>query len=139
MGFLSGIGAGFKKLLGLEPVVESATKIIDKIAGTDWTPKEKAQWVLDYQNATKHQSLPRRLIAISVAFVWLLCVLIWLVCTIWLNLAGAGDVPSGELVPTAANAAIGIQADVERFMAEQVDKPFNLILSFYFLTQLVKR
>ena len=134
-----GIMAGLNKLLGLDPVVETGMKIIDKLAGTDFTAKEKAQWVLDYQAGTKHQSLPRRVIALSVAFIWLLCALLWLVSTIWLNFAGAGGLESGDIVPASAMAAVGIQGDIERFVAEQLDKPFNLILSFYFLTQIVKR
>lgn len=134
-----GIMAGLNKLLGLDPVVETGMKIIDKLAGTDFTAKEKAQWVLDYQAGTKHQSLPRRVIALSVAFIWLLCALLWLVSTIWLNFAGGGGLQSGDIVPASAMAAVGIQGDIERFVAEQLDKPFNLILSFYFLTQIVKR
>ena len=32
----------------------------------NWTPSQKAQFVLDYQNATKHQSPMRRLITAAV-------------------------------------------------------------------------
>lgn len=133
-----GILAGLKKLLGFESVIESATKIVDRIAGTDWTPTQKADFIINYQNATKHQSLPRRCIALAVTFVWLLCVFIWLFATVWLNVAGAAA-ESGELITGSAAWAIGLQADIEGFIANQIDKPFNIVIGFYFLTQMIKR
>ncbi len=46
-----------KKIFGFDGVANSALKIVDKLAGTDWTPKEQAQFILDHAQATKYQVL----------------------------------------------------------------------------------
>ena len=39
-------------------------KIVEKLAGTDFTAKEKADYILKYMETTKHQSPTRRILAI---------------------------------------------------------------------------
>lgn len=108
-----------KELFGIDAVVGSATKIIDKIAGTDWTSKEKAEWIVQYMSATKHQSPARRFIAISVTLVWCLMIITWL---------------SGVIVGQALDikAATSIASAVKVFMADTIKEPFNYVIMFYF-------
>jgi hypothetical protein len=109
----------FKNLLGTGEVVDTATKIIDKIAGTDWTTKERAQFILDYQEATKHQSPARRLIAVMVSCAWCVLVLTWLVCVMLGQFMGM-------------DAATNIANSVKIFMVDTISQPFNLVIAFYF-------
>lgn len=114
-----------KSLFGFSGVGESALKIVDKIAGTDWTPEQKADWILRYQEATKHQSVTRRFIALSVALAWLLLVLSWLVSAI---IGHASEIQGGIAL---ANAT-------KEFMSSNVNIAFNALLSFYFLLNFKK-
>ena len=108
-----------KELFGIDAVVSSATKIIDKIAGTDWTSKEKADWIVQYMGATKHQSPARRFIAVSVTLVWCLMIITWL----------AGVIVGQALDVTAAT---NIANAVKIFMADTITEPFNYVIMFYF-------
>lgn len=116
------------KVFGASGVTDSALKIVDKIAGTDWTAKEKAQYVLDYQEATKHQSPARRFIAMCVCFVWILLILTWLVASI------VGRFAYEEIL----NPGTVLAADVSAFMDLNITNPFNIILAFYFTTQILQ-
>lgn len=108
-----------KSLFGIDAVVNTATKIIDKIAGTDWTAKEKADWILQYQEATKHQSPARRFIAMLVTFVWSIIVLVMIIAYVAGNLTGY---PEGLM----------IAKDMKMVMKDLILEPFNYIIMFYF-------
>lgn len=115
------------KVFGASGVTDSALKIVDKLAGTDWTAKEKAQYVLDYQEATKHQSPARRFIAVCIALVWVVLILSWL----------AGTIAGRFFMDGALNAGTVFAADVSAFVALNITDPFNIILAFYFTTQIL--
>lgn len=108
-----------KSLFGIDAVVNTATKIIDKIAGTDWTAKEKADWILQYQEATKHQSPARRFIAMLVTFVWSIIVLVMIIAYVAGNLTGYPEV-------------LMIAKDMKMVMKDLILEPFNYIIMFYF-------
>lgn len=114
-------------IFGFSGVADSALRIVDKIAGTDWTAKEKAQYVLDYQEATKHQSPARRFIAICIMMVWAVLILSWLV----------GSILGRFVFGGALNAGTVFAADVSAFIALNITDPFNIILAFYFTTQIL--
>lgn len=114
-------------LFGVSGVTDTALKIIEKVSGTDWSDKEKAQFVLDYQNATKHQSPARRVIAIAIAFVWVVLVLSWFVAS-----------AVGRFAYDAAlNPGTVLAADISAFIDLNITSPFNIILAFYFTTQIL--
>lgn len=114
-------------IFGFSGVADSALKIVDKLAGTDWTAKEKAQYVLDYQNVTKHQSPARRFIAICIMIVWVILILSWL----------AGSMIGRFYLDGTLNAGTVFAADVSAFIALNITDPFNIILAFYFTTQIL--
>ena len=116
-----------KALFSIGGVTDSALKIVDKIAGTDWTDKEKAQFILDYQEATKHQSPVRRLIAAIICFTWVVFAMTWLVASC-----------VGRFVyDTVLNPGTTLAADISAFVDLNVTSPFNIILGFYFTTQIL--
>jgi hypothetical protein len=114
-------------IFGFSGVADSALRIVDKLAGTDWTAKEKAQYVLDYQNATKHQSPARRFIAMCIMVVWVILIMSWL----------AGTVAGRFFLDGTLNAGTVFAADVSAFIALNITDPFNIILAFYFTTQIL--
>lgn len=115
-------------IFGFVDAGETALRIVNKIAGTDWTAKEKAQYVLDYQNATKHQSPARRFIAVCIMMVWVVLILSWLV----------GTVIGRFFMDGVLNAGTVFAADVSAFVALNITDPFNIILAFYFTTQILQ-
>ncbi len=110
---------GIKEFFGFSGVASSALKIVDKIAGTDWTPKEKAEYTLKYMEATKHQSPARRLIATGIMIEHVALVAAWLGST----LIGNG---------TAA-------LEVSKFMSSNINITLDIIIGFYFLSGMAKR
>ncbi|AZU97851.1 TMhelix containing protein [Vibrio phage LP.2] len=113
-----------KGLFGVDAVVDTATKIIDKIAGTDWTAKEKADWILQYQSATKHQSPARRFIAMLVSLVWFVVVSAMALSYIIGNVLSSPEV-------------LMIAKDMKSIMQDVLLEPFNLIIGFYFAMGIV--
>lgn len=112
-------------IFGTSGVTGSALKVVDKLAITD---KEKAQYVLDYQSATKHQSPARRFIAVCIMLVWVLLIMSWL----------AGTIAGRFCMDGALNAGTVFAADVSAFLALNITDPFNIILAFYFTTQILQ-
>ena len=114
------IWAGIKSVFGFEGVGESALKIVDKLAGTDFTAKEKADYILKYMETTKHQSPTRRILAVLFMSEQIMLVTVWLLSTAanrLLEHAGAGL----------------LAADVNAFLQSNVNISLGLIISFYFI------
>lgn len=109
-----------KSLFAFDSVVNTATKIVDKIAGTDWTSKERAEFILSYQDKTRHQSPSRRFIALSVTAVWVLIVVSMTVACIIGNIFSIPEV-------------LMIAKDMKAIMSDLIKEPFNYIIGFYFV------
>ena len=109
-----------KKIFGFDGVANSALKIVDKLAGTDWTPKEQAQFILDHAQATKYQSPTRRAIAIMITVEWFLLANTWLIATIF------GRVMNLE-------SCILLAGDVSTFLQSDINLLINGLMAFYFL------
>ena len=116
---------GVKKVFGFDGVGESALKIVDKIAGTDWTPKEQAQFILDHAEKTRYQSPTRRFIAILISLEWFLLATCWLISTITGRILESGNV-------------LLIANDIQKFLASDVSMLINGIMAFYFLIGMKK-
>ena len=111
-----------KGIFGFSSVIDSATKIVDKIAGTDWLPQQKADFLLQYMESTRHQSPARRFIATMIAMVWLLMAVCWLISS------GVGRFFYDE----ALNPGTVLAADISAFMSLNINDGFSMILAFYF-------
>lgn len=114
------IGGFLGNMLGSSKATDVALDAVRKIGGLDdMNAKEKADYVLKYMEATKHQSPMRRFIAFVTATIWGLLVLNWMVA------AGFGYIPGHAGSMAYANALM-------IFMRDVIDNPYNLILCFYF-------
>ncbi len=108
-----------KGFFGFEGVSKSALKIVDKIAGTDWTPKEKAEYVLKFMETTKHQSPARRMIATAITMEQFILVMVWL------GYISYGDVEKAGVI--------------KEFLTSNINVTLNIIVSFYFISHMVKK
>ena len=115
-----------KEILGMDKVVETGMRIVDRIAGTDWTPDQKADFILKHQEATKHQSPARRLLAFVFASFWLILSLCWLIS-------------SGVGIYLGMDSGIQFANAVKVFMSEHVTQPMNIIVAFYFVSHIIKK
>ena len=109
-----------KGLFGVDKVLDTGLRIIEKVAGTDeMTSKEKAAFILDYQKATMHQSPARRFIALCILSIWSFVVLTWLFLLV------LGSLLSFEEAVSASEAVL-------LFLENVILQPMNLIIGFYF-------
>lgn len=113
-----------KGLFAFDSVVNTATKIVDKIAGTDWTSKERAEFILSYQEKTKHQSPARRFIALAVTAVWFLIIVVMVLSYVIGNVIGSPEI-------------LMIGKDMKSIMSELIKEPFNYVIAFYFAVGVV--
>lgn len=133
--------AGLKAFFSFEGVANSALKIVERIAGTDWTPKEQADWILKYQEATKHQSPARRFIAIAFTLGMALFGFVYLAtgCLSYLYVffASSGDTiaqlaASQNLAEIRVKPLMQLQNDSLIYMRDVISNPMTWILGFYF-------
>ena len=120
-----GIWGGIKSVFGFDGVGETALRIVDKIAGTDWTPEQRAEYHLKYMETTKYQSPTRRVLAILFMSEQLMLVTVWIFSKAahrLLDHAGAG---------LLAN-------DVNLFLQSNVNISLGAIIGFYFLLGMKK-
>jgi len=104
---------------------DTAVDAVRKIGGLDeMSSKEKAQFILDYMAATKYQSPMRRLIALLLTVVHVGCISIWIVSS---SIGYYGE----------STAALEHAGAVKMFLEGVLLTPFNLVLSFYFVTNIV--
>ena len=108
------------KVFGFSGVADTALKIVEKLAGTDFTAKEKADYILKYMETTKHQSPTRRVLAVLFMSEQIMLVTVWLFAT-----------AANRLL---AHAGAGLLAtDVNAFLQSNVNISLGLIISFYFI------
>ena len=112
MGILTTIAG----LFATQKAADTALKLVERFANSDMTASEKADFILKYQEATRHQSPARRAIAFIVALFWLCVGLTWLIFVI---------------LSTWYDVTDQIRM-VRMFAAEVVAEPFLLVTGFYF-------
>ena len=84
-----------------------------------FTAQEKGAWTLKYLNATLPMNLSRRIIAMSITFVWALSAMTLLILTVV-----AGLFESAVVAQTAQG--------VYQFMRDILNIPFGLVMTLYF-------
>lgn len=123
----AGIASFFVSMFSSTKLQDTAIDGLRKVGGLDeMTQREKADYILKYIETSKHQSPVRRLIAFALTALYSLVVLFWLV-----------SVGVGYLVPYLP--AQELSGALRMFMESVIVQPFNIILSFYFVTQLATK
>lgn len=114
-------------------IIDGATSGLDKIV---FTKEERADanqklsdWYLKYLQSTQPQNLARRLIAMVIVWTWWLLVVFGVICRgieLWIF----DTVPEGvEYVYSEY---------VFKVLTDVVMRPFSIVISFYFLTHVVR-
>lgn len=141
MSFLAKLGGGIMSLFSTEGAGNTALKIVEKISGTDWTPQQQAQFVIDYQNATKHLSLARRFIALSFTVGFALFGFIYLSAGVtayfYVFFASSGEnlsalVASQNIAEIRVKPLLQLQNDCVIYAKTTLLSPISIILGFYF-------
>lgn len=123
---LAGVATFFAGLFSSTKMQDTAIDAVRKLGGLDeMSAKDRHQFFLDVINSTKHQSPVRRLIALALTVAYTLIILVWLVA------AGVG-------YNVGYTPAIEYAGAVKMFMEGVVVQPFNIILAFYFVTNIAQ-
>ena len=118
------IAAWIASIFASSKVQDLAIDGLRQVSGlNEMTAKEKSEYIIKYIEVTKHQSPMRRLIAFTLTMLYALVILLWL---------GSAVVGYYWNVP----AALELAGAVKMFMGDVIVQPFNIILSFYFVTQI---
>lgn len=148
MSLLATIGTGIATLFSTKGAGETALKIVEKISGTDWTAQQQAQFVIDYQNATKHLSLARRIIAIGFLIGFALFGFVWLCSSVtyhvYMFISVTGETlaqltASQNLQQIKAMPLLQLSNDISVFLKDIFKEPMTWILSFYFVIDLASK
>ena len=148
MSLIATIGLGLKSLFSSSGAGETALKIVEKISGTDWNPQQQADFIIAYQNATKHMSLARRVIAISFVTGFALFGFVWLCSCVTYHLymfASVGGETLAQLTASQnlhqikAMPLLQMQNDIAVFLKDIFKEPMTWILSFYFVIDIGTR
>lgn len=118
------IASFFTGILSSNKAADTALDYLRKAGDLDdMNGKERAQWLLDYVQATKHQSPVRRFLAIVVTVLWAFLILSW---------AGLCFVGNIFDVEGAVNTA-GLYFT----MLKEVSPYFAGVMAFYFTSQII--
>jgi len=122
----------FGSLFSSSKLTDTAVDGIRKMGGLDeMSGKEKAQFLLDYINTTKHQSPARRFIAIAMLVGLGTFTGSWLI----IRIAAATVAYFGG----DAAALLAACDDIYEMSKEVLLQPMNIIIGFYFVTDIAKR
>lgn len=122
----------FGSLFSSSKLTDTAVDGIRKLGGLDeMSGKEKAQFLLDYINITKHQSPSRRFIAIAMLVGLMLFTGMWLM----MRIVAAFIIYFGG----DAQSLLVACDDIYAMSKEVLMQPMNIIIGFYFVTDIAKR
>ena len=120
--------------MGFGGVSETVTGIVKKISGTDLPPDKAVELLVKWQDATSHQSPARRFIAITVTLVWVFFASVWAVSKICGRVFYDVVYVNGEEV---LNSLTLLSNEVSRFMVDNINVPFSIVMGFYFTMAVV--
>lgn len=148
MSILTTIGTGIAALFSTKGAGETALKIVEKISGTDWTAQQQSEFIINYQNATKHLSLARRIIAIGFLVGFALFGFVWLCSSVTYHVYMFASVTGETLAQLTASQnlhqikampLLQLSNDISVFLKEIFKEPMTWILSFYFVIDLASK
>lgn len=132
MSITATVAGFFGSLFSSSKLADTAVDGIRKLGGLDeMNGEQKAKFLLDYIEATKHQSPSRRFIAISMVIGLMLFTGVWLLLRV---IACAVAYFGGDNGPILLACS-----DIFNMAGEVLMQPMNIIIGFYFVTDIAKR
>ena len=129
------IASFFGGLFSSSKLQDTAIDGLRKIGGLDeLNGKDKAEFILAYIAASKHQSPTRRFIAIMMSIGFAVFAAVWLISTVsmYLYLFFGGS-------PVNAESLNLLRGDIFTMCKEILLQPVNIIISFYFIVDAAKK
>lgn len=142
MSWLVGIVKWGASLFATEKAGDVALRIIEKASGVDWTPQQQAQFYIDYQKATAHQSMARRVIAISLTFGMAVFGFTYLVVAVtakfYVFFATTGVdlaaiTASQNIAEITVKPLLELENSLLIYMKDVLESPYTYVVSFYFV------
>ncbi len=140
MSILASVGVWAASLFSSEKAGDVALKIVERVTGTDWTPQQQAQFMIDYQKATAHQSVMRRVVVCSIVFgmaffgfgYWITGA----ISQFYIFIASSGDTiaqvsASQNLAEIRVKPLLALQNNFYVYMKEILNEPFTYAVLFY--------
>ena len=140
MSVLASMGAWAASLFSSEKAGDVALKIVERMSGTDWTPQDQAKFMIDYQKATVHQSVMRRVVVCSIvfgmAFFGFGYGITGGIAQFYIFIASSGDnlvdvVASQNLATIRVKPLLSLQNDFYVYMRDILNEPFTYAVLFY--------
>lgn len=140
MSILASVGVWAASLFSSEKAGDVALKIVERVSGTDWTPQQQAQFMIDYQKATAHQSVMRRVVVCAIvfgmAFFGFGYFMSGVIAQFYVFIASSGDTlaqvaASQNLAEIRVKPLLTLQNDLYIYMKDILNEPFTYAVSFY--------
>lgn len=124
---MSAIIAALTGFFSSSKAQDLAISALKKVGSLDEMDSQaKADYIITFLNATRHQSVTRRFIAL------LMVVLFASLCLLWALSASIGYY-------FGVTVSLELAGAVKHFLESVVMTPFNLILSFYFVVNIAQK
>ncbi len=140
MSVLASVGVWAASLFSSEKAGDVALKIVERISGTDWTPQDQAKFMIDYQTATKHQSVMRRVVVCAIVFGMALFgfgyAVTGSIAHFYVFFATTGDTlgeitASQNLATITVKPLLSLQNSFYVYMKDILNEPFTYAVLFY--------
>lgn len=140
MSILASVGVWAASLFSSEKAGDVALKIVERVSGTDWTPQDQSKFMIDYQKATAHQSVMRRVVVCSIVLGMALFGFGYAatgsVAQFYIFFASTGDTlaqvaASQNLAEIRVKPLLSLQNDFYAYMKDILNEPFTYAVLFY--------
>lgn len=140
MSWLVGIVKWGASLFATEKAGDVVLKIAERAAGVEWTPQEQADFLIQYQKATAHQSVMRRVVVCSIvfgmAFYGFGYFMTAVICKYYVFIYTSGDTlsqlaASQNLAEIRIRPLLELKNDLYVYMNDILKDPFTYAVMFY--------
>lgn len=140
MSWIVGIVKWGASLFATEKAGDVALKIAERAAGVEWTPQEQADFLIEYQKATAHQSVMRRVVVCAIvfgmAFYGFGYFMTAVICKYYVFIYTTGDTlaqiaASQNLAEIRIKPLIELKNDLYVYMEGILNEPFTYAVMFY--------
>lgn len=140
MSWLVGIVKWGASLFATEKAGDVVLKIAERAAGVEWTPQEQADFLIEYQKATAHQSVMRRVVVCAIvfgmAFYGFGYFMTTLIAKYYVFIYTSGDTlaqvaASQNLAEIRIKPLLELKNDLYVYMNDILNEPFTYAVMFY--------
>lgn len=140
MSWIVGVVKWGASLFATEKAGDVVLKIAERTAGVEWTPQEQANFLIEYQKATAHQSVMRRVVVFAIvfgmAFYGFGYFMTAVICKYYVFIYTSGDTlaqiaASQNLAEIRIKPLLELKNDLLIYMKDILNEPFTYAVMFY--------